>query len=726
MPDLFAPQDEQRLAGEVVRVIYAKPETLYTVVLVAVEGREVVAVGPMGALAPGERLILSGRFKDHPIYGPRLEVSHFEVRPPQARSGIQAYLGSGIIPGLGKTLAQRVVARFGEEALDILHQDPDRLQEVAGIGPQKLAQIKRAVQEKRQMEGLAVFLQSHDLPLSLARRLFKRYGPKALAQVRSNPYVLAREVSGLGFARADELALKLGFERHDPLRLEAGLIQSLETAAEEGDLFLPYEDLLTKATALLKIDQEELRLGLAGLMSKGRLIVEDMNPDLDRYRANFKAVYLPALHWAESQVAAGVERLLKSPGPALASKAREILSRVEIHLGLSLTPAQREALVQSLTSPMTIITGGPGTGKTTILKALVRAYAAVGVTPALAAPTGRAAKRLALAAARPALTIHRLLEYAPDQGFKRHAKNRLKNKAVVVDEASMVDVDLMAHLVQALEPDASLVLVGDADQLPPVGPGRVLADLIASRRVGVVRLEKVFRQAEKSGIIRNAHRIRQGRMPLWGQDEDFFFIEQNDPQRAARIIVELAAERIPKRFGFDPFREVQILSPMRRGVCGVEALNKALQETLNPDGRAVASGRFRLGDKVIQTRNNYERMTFNGDVGLIEEEIDSSQLVVDMEGEKKIYGADELDELTLAYCLSVHKAQGSEYQAVVAPLVSEHTVMLKRNLLYTAMTRAKALVVIVGARRALSRAVTYNPQALTNSLLALRLSQKWG
>jgi len=715
-----------RLKGVVEKVIFANPESLFTVAELKTERGLVVAVGSLGRLHQGERLELTGSFGSHPVHGRRFQVSSMTVIPPQGEEGVKAFLGSGLIPGIGPATAGLIVASFGEQALEVIRESPERLLEIKGIGPKTLTRIKSGLEEKWELEGLALFLQSHGLPPSLTVRLFKRYGGQALAKVRQDPYLLAREVAGIGFRKADEVALKLGHGADSEERLAAGLIQILSEAAGQGHVYLPYRKLIDRTAGLLAVDRELVKARLAELVAQGRLGVEDMNQDLDRFQANQKAIYLPVLLRAEKQVAANLNQLLVEKRPLSQERIKADLSRVEKELELRLAPAQREALTRALAEKVLVITGGPGTGKTTLVRALVQLLQGRGLSLALAAPTGRAAKRLGQAAGREAMTIHRLLEYSPQEGFKRHRGNLLPLAAVIVDEVSMVDLRLMAALVQALDTRARLVLVGDADQLPAVGPGQVLGDLIDSGRLGVVRLSQVFRQAGGSGIVANAHLIRQGR-PLPHEDlDDFYFIQQEDPGKAGELIVRLAAERIPERFGLDPFTQVQVLAPMRRGTCGVEALNQRLREALNPLGRPLAGSGFRLGDKVIQTWNNYERMVFNGDLGRIVKELPSGEILVDLEGEPKVYGRGELDELAPAYCLSIHKSQGSEYPAVVVPILAEHTIMLRRNLIYTAVTRAKGLVVLVGSRRALERALAHGGQDRRRSLLARRLREGWG
>ena len=715
-----------RIRGRVKKVIFTNPQTFFTVVSLATENGPLVAVGPLGTLKPGEQIVVSGLFRHHAVHGRQLAVSHFEVELPHSLEGVKAYLGSGLIKGIGPALAERITAVFGAQTLDILHDSPERLKEINGIGAKKLASIKRSVRERREMEGLLVFLQAHGLPASLAVRLFGHYGAEALTRIRENPYLLARQVSGIGFIKADHLALKLGLSQDSRQRTTAGLLHPLTVAAEEGHVFLPYKELVSAAARLLDLDQTLIRARAAEMLTAGELVMEDLNEDLDRFQTDQKAIFLPELHRAEKRVAQGVRDILATANLLSRTRTQKIVSQVQERMRPTLTPAQGQAILASVTNKLTIITGGPGTGKTTLTRAIVQVFQVLNLSFSLAAPTGRAAKRLSEATGHPASTIHRLLEYAPASGFQRHAGRRLASQALVVDEASMIDIRLMAQLIQALNRDALLILVGDVDQLPAVGPGLVLGDLIESGRVAVVKLDEVFRQAAASRIISNAHLIRRGQRPDLSQADDFYFIQQEAPQKAADLIVELVTERIPRRFGLDPKRDIQVLAPMRRGSCGVETLNQDLQAALNPSGQRVAGDRFRLGDKVIQVRNNYEKLVFNGDLGFIDQKGAAGGLLVDFEGELKTYESHEMGELALAYCLSVHKAQGSEYQAVVLPLLTEHRIMLRRNLVYTALTRARRLIVLVGGRWILNQAVGDTRGGERRTLLARRLAEGWG
>ena len=522
------------LAGTVAKVIYFNEESLFCVTSLNTEQGELIATGNMGRLKPGEKLVLNGRYQTHSKYGRQFKVSSFKVIPPQEVEGIKAYLGSGLIKGIGPALAERIVARFKTETLEVMDQNPESLLEVEGIGKKKLSLIKKARSERREMEGLGLFLRSHDLPASLTLRLYKKYGDRALALVRNNPYVLIRDMVGIGFKKADNIAGSLGHGPDSDQRLAAGLLHLLGEAAKQGDCYLPYEDLLDRAVRLMDMDREKIVSILARMVKAGRLLVEETDRDPGKTDTGGRAVYLPPLFSAEKTVTANMINLLNQKGNLRDVDPGPILARIGRDSALVFSAEQEEALKSVFSSKVLVVTGGPGTGKTTLIRAMVELFLSQEITPALAAPTGRAAKRLSLSAGEPASTIHRLLEYSPQEGFKRNRENRLPHKAVLIDELSMVDIQLMAGLMEALRPDASLIMIGDADQLPAVGPGQVLDDLIKSGRVRVVRLIKVFRQAEGSTIVANAHRIRRASRSCKRMPMIFILLGRRIPKRRPR------------------------------------------------------------------------------------------------------------------------------------------------------------------------------------------------
>jgi exodeoxyribonuclease V alpha subunit len=628
-----------------------------------------------------------------------------------------------MIEGIGPKLAERIVETFGTETLEILDADPDRITEVEGIGEVRGERITQAWGEQRAVRRVMVFLQSHGVTPGRAMRIWREYGPAAVQVLQDNPYQLAEDVWGIGFKTADNIARELGIEPEADERLRAGLLYELRGAGDEGHMYLPVERLLERASETLAIDgraveRERLRGPLDQLRQGEQIVVE--SGAADDGDAQVTAIYRAPAYGAEVGAANHVKRLIGQQswleGAEEHTKALgEHLGAVEAELGFELAEAQGEAAVAAWRDDVVVITGGPGTGKTTIVEAVCKIGERLGRTVALAAPTGRAAKRLSEASGRDAKTLHRLLEYSFEQGgFQRDEDNPLNVDLLVVDEASMLDTFLLHSMVRALPDDAGLLLVGDVDQLPSVGPGDVLADLMASGSVPVVRLTQVFRQAEQSAIVLNAHRINDGQMPVVPNrqgDElvDFYTIQADEPEEARTRILQLVSDRIPDAFGYDPVEDVQVLSPMHRGEVGCDSLNDAIQARLHPDRPGIerAGTTWKQGDRVMQMRNNYDLEVFNGDVGRIERiDEQDEQLVVDYDGEPVPYTFDQLDELSLAYAVTVHKSQGSEYPVVIIPVVTQHYIMLQRNLLYTAVTRAEELVVLVGSRRAVNIAVT--------------------
>jgi exodeoxyribonuclease V alpha subunit len=717
------------LEGVLDRVVFANEENAWSVVRLAVPGRRdlVTAVGNLLGVQPGESLRLTGSWIEDPKYGRQFRVTSYATVAPATLAGIEKYLGSGLIRGIGKAFASRLVQTFGLATLDVIEGQPERLREVEGIGPQRSAAILRAWAEQRDIKEVMVFLQSHGVSTHYAIKIYKFYGPNAVALVRENPYRLATEIHGIGFKSADKIAGALGIPADAPQRMEAGALHLLSLAADRGHLYLPQKELLEEARALLAAEPWRIEQALSALADSGAVVVEPL-PAAPEDPAE-AAVYLRALHTAEAGIAARVHALLVQPPLPFEIDLDRALDWFEKSERIALAPQQRQAIRAGLTRKALVITGGPGTGKTTLVRGIVRILEKKGQKVLLAAPTGRAAKRLAEATGGEASTLHRLLELDPrTRAFQRNREHPLSCDLLIVDEASMLDAVLAYHVLRAVPDPGRLILVGDVDQLPSVGPGRVLADVIRSGAVEVVRLTEIFRQAERSLIVVNAHRINQGNMPVLesvDSDGDFFFIERRTPEEIVDTVAHLVTKRIPARFGFDPVEQIQVLTPRNRGPLGTESLNAKLRELLNPEGPAVTRGgrSLRVGDKVMQVRNNYDLEVWNGDIGRVTAIDEDDQLVrVAVDGREIAYDFATLDELVPAYACTIHKSQGSEYPCVVIPLHTTHYLMLQRNLLYTAVTRAKRLVVLVGEERALRLAVGNRRVRARHTRLAERLS----
>jgi exodeoxyribonuclease V alpha subunit len=725
-PAVSPERDQEIVEGTVERVVFSGGGGAFTVVRLAVSGQHelVTVVGSLLGVAAGARLRVRGRFEADPRFGRQLRATGYTEIAPETVEGIRRYLGSGLIRGIGPEFASRIVARFGVRTLEILDAQPDRIGEVPGIGRVRAEAVKSAWTAQRQIRDVMVFLQGHGVSPAFAVRIFKRYGPAAIARVRENPYRLAFDVWGIGFLSADRLAGALGIRPDSEVRVAAGVRHVLDEAGGVGHVFLPRERLVADAAARLEVAPELVEAAVDRLAGTGEVVVEGAGSDA--------AVYELGLYRAERALAAGLLRLLAGGGAARVDPLSLPLAiaSYERQAGITLAAQQAAAIRRATMEPVVVITGGPGVGKTTIVRGIVGILAAHGLRVALAAPTGRAAKRLSEATGKPAATLHRLLEWRPGEGiFGRNRQRPLEADLLVVDEASMLDVRLGADLVAACADGTRLVLVGDVDQLPSVGPGTVLRDVIASGSVPTVRLTEIFRQAASSLIVINAHRIHDGLLPEAGagpaDTRDFFFLEEEDPARAALLVRDLVATRLPRKYGLRP-EDIQVLAPMHRGDLGAGHLNRLLQEALTggAGGDELKSGgrAFRAGDRVMQLRNDYDKEVWNGDIGhVLRASAADAELWVRFDDREVRYGSEELDQMALAYAATVHKAQGSEYPAVVVPVHTQHYVMLQRNLLYTAVTRGKRLVVLVGSRKALAIAVRNGDLAARCSRLAARL-----
>ena len=701
------PSDREVLAGLVERVTYQSAENGFCVVRVKVRGhRELVTlVGHAATISAGEWITATGSWVNDRTHGQQFKARFLKTSMPTSVDGIEKYLASGMIRGIGPVYAKKLLNAFSDKVFDIIEAEPDRLREVDGIGPKRAGRIVAAWAEQKVVREIMVFLHSHDVGTARAVRIYKTYGADAVQVMSENPYRLARDIRGIGFKTADAIAMKLGVDKTALVRVRAGISYALTEAMDEGHCGLPSDELMPLAAQLLEVPQDLIRTALDLELADGTVTASRVGDK--------PCVFLAGLYRAERNIA---DRLLqlrngKLPWPWI--DPDKAIPWIEQRSGLVLAESQRSAVALALTSKVLVITGGPGVGKTTLVNAILRILSAKGAKLLLCAPTGRAAKRMTEATGFEAKTIHRLLEVDPKTGgFRRGDDNPLDCDFLVLDEASMVDVMLMHALMKAVPDKAALLIVGDIDQLPSVGPGQVLADIISSGALPVVRLTEVFRQAAQSRIISSAHRINQGFIPDLsspGSESDFYFVQADDPETAVVRIIELVKTRIPKRFGLDPVRDIQVLCPMNRGGVGARSLNIELQAALNPAGEHKVERlgwTFARGDKVMQIDNDYAKEVYNGDIGYIEDvDLDDGELTISFDGRSVTYGFGELDTLVPAYAATIHKSQGSEYPAVVVPVMTQHYAMLQRNLLYTGVTRGKKLVVLVGQKKAVAIAV---------------------
>ncbi len=696
----------QSLEGEVTHIVFSNPENGFVIARISSGEHpgQVTIVGSLGQLVPGEHVKLSGIWHNDQRFGLQFKVESFQQLLPATLNGIKRYLESGMIKGIGPVMAGRLITRFGDRIFDVIENAPEQLLEVKGVARKTLDDICSSWNEQREIRDLMLFLQEHEIPTTFASRIYNAYGLESVAQIRSDPYELAYKIRGIGFKTADTMAMQLGFAPDDPRRLEAGILYALRSSGEKGNLFLPDSELLDLAAQLLACpDLKNLAQALQNLSHSKRVVITPLPAQNVE-----QAVFLTFFYRMEKESSDRLYSMAAHESKIATDELTRALAKAEKNAGLELSSRQREAVYGACENKLYILTGGPGTGKTTIIRMIVRALEDLGFKVGLAAPTGRAAKRMSEATGNKASTLHLLLGAQPNMKFTHNEDNKLKLDALIIDEVSMLDSVLFLHLLRALPVPCRLILVGDVNQLPSVGPGNVLRDLLDSQVVPSICLEHIFRQAKESMIVVNAHRVNngQGLLPSTKTppQADFFWVENDNPSQVQELIVRMVHERIPRVYGFDPCRDVQVLTPMHKGDVGTLRINELLQEKLNPLGTPLRKGQheFRVGDRVLQTRNNYDKDVFNGDLGWIEQvDKEKNELIVDFDGARVSYEGQEIDDLSLAYALSVHKSQGSEYPAVIVPILTQHYIMLQRNLIYTALTRARKLAVLIGSQKAL-------------------------
>ena len=704
---------KETLTGIVERITYSNQENGYAVIKIKVEKVQelVTVVGNLALVSVGTVIKAKGAWIFDAKFGKQFRAEAYEEALPSTLLGIEKYLGSGLIKGIGPGYAKKIMGQFREKTIEIIEKQPDRLQEIEGIGEKRIAMIKQGWADQKEIKNVMIFLQSHGISATYAVKIFKNYGNKSIAVLQENPYRLADDIWGIGFKTADRIAGNMGFAPDSYARCRSAFLYILNEAAGNGHCYLEEQAILEEGEKILEADPLLLREHLKTALEDGSLIREK------------EAIYLPPMFYSEIAAAKKIKEIAKASNTYQYLEIGDTLEAISREEKIEYDIIQQEAITRALRSKFMVLTGGPGTGKTTTTLAIIKAFQHLGARVLLAAPTGRAAKRLSEATRMEAKTIHRLLEFSPGEGYKKNQDAPLEGEVLIIDEASMIDLLLMHNLLKAIRPEMNVVLVGDVDQLPSVGAGNVLKDMIRSRSVPVVKLERIFRQAQDSEIVVNAHRINKGTFPVLKQekDSDFFFIEEGDPARLVSIIKELIEKRLPKYYGVNPIHDIQVLTPMQRGETGTQNLNRVLQETLNKSRESIQVGAdvFYLGDKVMQIKNNYDKSVFNGDIGIITK-INKEDGIVTVQFDPMLasYEKSELDELVLAYAVTVHKSQGSEYPIVIAPLTTQHYMMLQRNLLYTCVTRAKKVMVLIGTKKAVFMAVKNDKITQRNTRLA--------
>ena len=705
----------QKLRCVAERITYQNPENGYSVMKVKVKDYAdlVTLVGNLLEVPVGSVLLCEGEWKVDKRYGSQFVAQTWEEVMPATLYGIEKYLGSGLVKGIGPKYAQLIVSKFGLDTIEVIETDIQRLYEVPGIGKKRVEKIQESWEKQKDIKNVMLFLQGYGVSTAYAAKIYRQYGKESIDTVKGNPYRLADDIWGIGFKTADGIANKMGYENNDPRRCKSGINYTLSELADEGHVYAEEEQLVKSAKELLQADEEPIRSAMAEMVQ-----AEELKTDGD-------AIYLPPFYYAEVSTANRLLALLENKTTNFFAKPFNI-EEISKSTGIEYDEVQIQAIKQAVDSKVMVLTGGPGTGKTTTTQGIIAALKNMGLWILLAAPTGRASKRMSEATGMEAKTIHRLLEYNPKDGYKRNDENPLEGDALIVDECSMIDIVLMNNLMKAIPTSMRLVLVGDIDQLPSVGAGNVLRDIIDSERIPVIRLTRIFRQAQSSRIVMSAHAINQGRFPDTsnGKETDFFFMQMEEPEMVAENIVKLVKERLPKAYK-QPISNIQVLTPMQRGVVGASNLNISLQAALNPSQLALNGGgySFKLNDRVMQLRNNYDKEVFNGDLGYVSQvNMEDRTLQVDFDGKLVEYEVSELDELTLAYATTIHKSQGSEYPIVVMPVLMTHYVMLQRNLIYTGITRAKKICVLLGTKKALSFAIRNMSVLKRNTKLKERLN----
>ena len=717
------------IKGQIERITYHNEENSYTIAKMKIGGRQdlVTAVGNLLSVSAGEVLKLKGEWHNHPKFGEQFKIISYESVVPATVKGIEKYLGSGLIKGIGPVMANRLVTKFGMETLNVIETETRRLCEVEGIGDKRIGMIKKAWDDQKEIRDVMVFLQGHGVSPAYAAKIYKKYAKASVAVVQQNPYKLATDIFGIGFITADKIAGNLGISKESLIRAEAGILYVLHQLSDEGHVYYPYEPLVEECKKILGVERDTIVKAFGKISFEKKIVIEDLNKE--DIKENNKAVYLAKFHLCEVGIAARLQDLIRFPKKLKAFDREKALQWVQGELKIQLAKNQKQAVKEAIEKKVMVVTGGPGTGKTTIINSIIKICGRLGQRVLLSAPTGRAAKRMAEATGHESKTIHRLLEFSPKEGgFKRDENNPLDADLIVIDETSMVDIVLMYQFLKAVPKDATLILVGDVDQLPSVGAGSVLKDIIDSGCIPTVMLNEIFRQAKESLIIVNAHRVNNGQMPIIEGSgdslQDFYFFIIEEPEKVAEKIIELCKEKIPQKFGYRSIDDIQVLTPMHRGLVGASNLNTELQKHLNSSTDELVRGGLvlKVGDKVMQIRNNYDKEVFNGDIGRINKiDREEQEIIVNYDGRMVSYEYSELDEIVLAYAVSVHKSQGSEYPVVVMPVLTQHYMLLQRNLLYTGITRGKKLVVLVGTNKAVAIAIKNNKPQKRYTLLKERL-----